>query len=120
MKGRADDEVMFSVRLPREVRDTLRAVASRNGITLEEYVTTVFVGRSFATPAARIAKPLADINYRLTRIGDALISSNLDAAQIELFEAQRVVAEHLRPLRREHDGDVAALERTDTADWERG
>jgi hypothetical protein len=119
MKGRAD-EAMFSVRLPRELRDGLRAAARRNGITIEEYVTTVFAGRSFATPAARIAKPLANVNYRLTRITDALMSSDVEVARNETREAQRVVAEHLRPLRREHDRDVASMEQTKAGDWERG
>lgn len=119
MKGRID-KAMFSVRLPRELRDGLRTAAHLNGITIEEYVTTVFAGRSFDTAAAHLAKPLADMSYHLSRVRAALNNADLDAARAELLQTLHVVTESLRSLRTEHDYDVAAAKRTNSGSWGRG
>jgi len=65
-----------------------------------------FPERVYDTDALRIAKPLADISYRLVRLADVVNRNELDAARWYVDEIRRIVVEAMRPLRSEHDEEV--------------
>ncbi len=76
--------------------------------SLAEYVRAVTLTPKavYDTDQARIAKPLADVSYRIARALDVLDRKRLDAVHGYLIDMQTLVADALRGLARDHDSEV--------------
>jgi hypothetical protein len=67
--------------------------------------------RSYVTEASTLAQPLTKIAYQLARIGQSIAEGDPEAATAEVLLAQRLAADALLPLRRQHEAEVRRSER---------
>lgn len=76
--------------------------------SLAEYARAVCLAPKaiYDTDQARIAKPLADVSYRVARARDALQRGDLTAVAAHIEEIRVTVSEALRPLSRTHERTV--------------
>jgi len=109
-RKRSEKRAVLHMEVDRDAREAFFARAHAAGVSGPEYFANALArpGRTYDTDAVRIAKPLAGISYRLSRALDVLQRGEADAVKGYIIEAQRIVADALRPLRREHDAAVRA------------
>ena len=87
--------------------------AKRGGYeSIAEYVRAVAISprAEYDTHMARMAKPLADVAYRIARTLDVLDRSETDAVRGYLMEMQSTIAAALRRLSRDHNREVRLRE----------
>ena len=79
---------------------------------IAEYVRAVCLSprAKYDTNFTRIAKPLSEASYRISRALDALRAGDVSAGIAAVVEAQRVIAAAMTPLRRGHDAEVRGRE----------
>lgn len=109
VRGSRHAERMIAANVTVEELAVISAHAKRAGYaTLAEYVRAVALSPRpvYDTDAARVAQPLAAISVRLARCLDVLDRNETDALRGYLEEMQRIVADALQSLRREHDAEV--------------
>jgi hypothetical protein len=111
--------VVLSLDVEPRVRDAIRERAALAGVSMAEYISNALAlpQRSFATAAAEIAQPLTMLSYRIARAREALRTGDATALSRELGDAQRDVAEALRPLARPHAEEVRQHDRRRTGSW---
>jgi len=111
--------VVLSLDVEPRVRDAIRERAALAGVSMAEYINNAVArpARSFATAAAEIAAPLTMLSYRIARAREALRTGDAAALSRELDDAQRDVAEALRPLARPHAEEVRQHDRRRTGGW---
>lgn len=103
----------ISARVTDEELAVIAEHARRGGYaSVAEYVRAVCVAPCavYDTDAARIAKPLSDISYRIARVLDALNRSETDAVRGYLTEMKAIVHAALVPIARSHDREVRSRE----------
>ena len=103
---------MLSLDVEPRVRDALRERAALAGVSMAEYISNAVArpARSFATAAAEIVQPLAQVSYCLAQAIEALESGNVASAKDDIAAAKRIAAEAMIPLRRNHADQVRARE----------
>jgi hypothetical protein len=111
--------VVLSLDVEPRVRDAIRERAALAGVSMAEYISNAVArpARSFATAAAEIAVPLTMLSYRIARAREALRTGNAAALSRELDDAQRDVAEALRPLVGPHAEEARQHDRRRTGGW---
>jgi len=111
--------VVLSLDVEPHVRDALRERAAVAGVSMAEYLSNALArpARSFATASAEIAAPLTMLSYRIVRAREALRAGDAAALSRELDDAQRDVAEALRPLASPHAEEVRQHDRRRTGGW---
>jgi uncharacterized protein (DUF885 family) len=111
--------VVLSLDVEPRVRDAIRERAALAGVSMAEYISNAVArpARSFATAAAEIAVPLAMLSYRIARAREALRTDDAAALSRELHDAQRDVAEALRPLAMPHAEELRQRDRRRTGGW---
>lgn len=109
MRGARRASAMIAANVREDEYAAIVEHARRGGYeSLAEYVRAVCIARKaiYDTDQARLAKPLADIAYRVVRGMDALDRGEMDVLRGYLLEIRAVVADALRPLSRHHDREV--------------
>jgi hypothetical protein len=116
---RHGDRVVLSLDVEPHVRNAIRDRASQAGVSMAAYLTNALAlpERSFDTAAAEIAQPLAILSYRIARAQSAFRANDAAALIRELDGAQRVVAEALRSLARDHSDEEAQRNRCRAGGW---
>jgi hypothetical protein len=111
--------VVLSLDVEPRVRNAIRERAALAGVSMAEYVSNAIARpeRSFATGATEIAQPLTMLSYRIARAQEALCLGNAEALSRELGEAQRCVAEALRPMVSPHSVEVRQRDRKRSGGW---
>ncbi len=117
--NRHGGRVVLSLDVEARVRDELRERALLAGVSMAEYLGNALAQpeRPYATAAAEIAQPLAQVSYRVAQAADALKRGDISAAMSELDATRRIVAEALIPLRRRHDEEIRANDRRRGGGW---
>ena len=107
-RKRSERRAVLHMEVSREAREAFFRRVRAAGVSGPEYFAHAIARpeRTYHTDAVLIAKPLADISYRLSRAVDALRKGDVPAGIAAVVEAQRVVASALSPLRRAHDESV--------------
>ena len=111
--------VVLSLDVEARVRDALRERAALAGVSMAEYIGNAVAQpeRSYATAAAEIAQPLAQVSYRIAQATDALTRGDVGVATSELDAARRLASDALIPLRRQHDEEVRTNDRRRGGGW---
>lgn len=107
-RKRSERRAVLHMEVPREAREAFFRRAHAAGVSGPEYLANALAHpeRTYHTDAVLIAKPLADISYRLARALDALRKGDLEVGVRFVVESQRAVADSLSTLRRAHDAGV--------------
>lgn len=111
--------VVLSLDVEPRVCDALRERAALAGVSMAEYVSVAIARpeRPFATESAEIAQPLTALSYRIARSQAALSAGETDSLARELSDAQRIIAEALRPLNASHVEEVRERDRRRAGGW---
>lgn len=111
--------VVLSLDVEPRVRGAVRERAALAGVSMAEYVSNAVAGpeRSFATASADIVQPLTVLSYRIARAQEALLAGDGAAVSRELKDAQRELAEALRPLAELHAEEVREHDRRHGGGW---
>lgn len=117
--SRHGGRVVLSLDVESRVRDSLRDRAAAAGVSMAEFLSNALAEpeRSYVTDAVEIARPLAQVSYRLAQVIQALERGDLALAKGDVEAARRIVAEAMIPLRRKHAEEVRANEPRRGGGW---
>ena len=111
VRGARHASKMIAANVTYDELTVIQGHAKRGGYeSIAEYIRAVATTPQavYDTDYARIAKPLADISYRLARALDALDGGDTEKVRTCIKEASVAAASALAPLARSHDRVVHA------------
>lgn len=111
--------VVLSLDVEPHVRDALRERAALAGVSMAEYVSVALAQpeRAFATTSVKMAEPLAQLSYRISRAQQAAAAGDHPAMAVELQLARRIAAEAMRPLAAPHAEEVRSGDKRRAGGW---
>lgn len=111
--------VVLSLDVEPKVRETLRERAALAGVSMAEYVSVALARpeRMFATTAAEMVQPLAQLSYRISLAQQAAALGDHSTVAAELELARRIAAEAMRPLVAPHSEEARSGDRRRAGGW---